>query len=389
MKKLIITSGVFALVLITVIGVVVLVQMDFSNDEDLDVFIATKMKSFRGVGMTVAFLRAGEISWSSNYGYADREAGRLVTDETIFHIASLSKPVTGVAVMQLYEKGLIDLDESINSYLPVNITNPHFPDRPITVRMLLQHRSSLTDDDAVIRSLFTIESGLPDSDISLDEFARGYFLPGGEWFDGENNFSHVTPGDEYNYSNAGFGLLGLIVETVSGQPFNDYCRTFIFEPLGMHSAGWLSTDVDLDKLAVPYDDDTPLKPYSFPTYPDGALKVSMQDYAKFIGAMLNGGSYQGQRILKENTVAEMLPANPSDNIVWEDAVLDEFLIDTNGHSVQGHSGGDPGAFSLVAFNPDRERAIIFFVNGTPSLLGFRIFNAMSFIDRLAREGELY
>lgn len=389
MKKLFRTAGVFLLVLITVLGVTVLVQMDFSNDEDLDVFIAAKLKSFNGVGMTVAFLRAGEITWSNNYGYADREAGKRVTDETIFHVASISKPVTGVAVMQLYEKGLIDLDASINSYLPINISNPHFPDHPITVRMLLQHRSSLLDDDTVIRSLFTIESGLPDSDISLAQFAQGYFLPGGQWFNAENNFSHVRPGAEYSYSNAGFGLLGLIVETVSGQPFNEYCRTFIFEPLAMHSAGWLSTEIDLDKLAVPYDDDTRMKPYSYATYPDGALKVSMQDYVKFIGAMLNGGSYRGRRILQESTVAEMLPANPADNIVWERAVLDEFLIDTNGHSVQGHSGGDPGAFSLVAFNPDRETAIIFFVNGTPSLLGFRILNASSFIERLAQEGELY
>jgi CubicO group peptidase (beta-lactamase class C family) len=247
----------------------------------------------------------------------------------------------------------------------------------------------LLDDDTVIRSLFTIDSGLPDSDISLEEFARGYFLPDGQWYEGENNFSHTQPGAEYSYSNAGFGLLGLIVETVSGQPFNEYCKTYIFEPLGMHSAGWLSTDVDLSRLAIQYDDEVPLKPYSFPTYPDGSLKVSMQDYAKFIGAMLNGGIYRGQRILKEGTVAEMFAANPSDNLVWEGAVLDEFFIDTNGHSVQGHSGGDPGSFSLVAFNPDRETAIIFFVNGTPSLLGFRILNASSFIERLAQEGELY
>ena len=88
MKKLFITTGIIALALITFIGVVVLVQIDFSNDEDLDVFITTKMKSFQGVGMAVAFLRAGEITWSNNYGYEDREAGKMVTDDTIFHIAS-------------------------------------------------------------------------------------------------------------------------------------------------------------------------------------------------------------------------------------------------------------------------------------------------------------
>lgn len=389
MKKMFkIFAGILAVIVLIIAGMVY-IQIDFSNDDDLDVFIETKMKSLTARGMAVVFIKNGQITWSRNYGYADKEASKRVTEKTIFHIASLSKTVTGAAVMQLYENGLINLDSSIDSYLPFEIINPNFSTREITVRMLLQHKSSLIDNKAVLKSLFTIESGLPDSEVTLEEFVRGYFLKGGKWYNAEDNFSHVTPGEEFSYSNAVFGLLGYIVEQVSGQPFNEYCNDNIFTPLGMETAGWLSTEINLENMAVQYDAGTRLKLYSYATYSDGALKISIQDYSKFVIAIMNGGAYNGARILKESTVKEMLPENHEENLVWANDVLDEFFIDAKDHHLQGHSGGDPGSFGLVAFNPEQDTALIMFMNGTPPLLGLRIFNVVSFIKRLGSEAQLY
>ena len=114
MKTLIyISSGLIGLFVLAIV-VMVITLVDFSADKNLDNFIAAKMQALEAKGLAVAFIKDGEISWSKNYGYADLEAQKKVTDDTIFQIASVSKTVTGVAIMQLYEKDLIDLDVSIN-----------------------------------------------------------------------------------------------------------------------------------------------------------------------------------------------------------------------------------------------------------------------------------
>jgi CubicO group peptidase (beta-lactamase class C family) len=179
------------------------------------------------------------------------------------------------------------------------------------------------------------------------------------------------------------------VEQVSGQRFDKYCEDNIFTALGIETAGWLSTDIDLENMAVQYDAGTRLKPYSYPTYPAGSLKISIQDYSKFLMAMMNGGVYNGRRILKEATVKEMLPDNHENNLVWADNVLGEFFIDAEEYRLQGHTGGDPGSFSVVAFNPENDAAFILFMNGTPPLVGLRILNVRSFIRRIAGEAQLY
>ncbi len=377
-------------VIVLIIGGTAIIQLDFSNDENLDVFIEKKMKTSNVQGISVVFIENGQTTWSRHYGYADIENSKKLTDETIFQIGSVSKTVTGAAIMQLYENGVLDLDSSINNYLPFEISNPHSPGQEITVRMLLQHTSSLIDDDAVLKSTYTIASGLADPEIPLEEFVRAYFLEDGKWYDAEKNFSKKPPGEAHSYSNVGFGLLGYIVEYVSRTPFNEYCNDNIFTPLGMESSGWLSTEINLDHMTVHYDRGNPLKPYSFATYPDGALRTTAVDYSKFLMAIMHGGVYEGQRILEESTVKEMLPENREENLVWENDALNEFLvIDTNDQQIQGYSGGDPGVFSVVYFNLENDRGVVLFVNSTPSLLGFRIFNIISIINRLGREAGLY
>jgi CubicO group peptidase (beta-lactamase class C family) len=393
MKKVFKIIGGFSTAFILAIATMVMVQIDFSNDENFDVFIEKKMESLQAHGLALVFIKSGEITWSKNYGYADTEAEKKVTDESVFHIASLSKPVTGVAVMQLYEQGLIDLDASIDNYLPFKISTPHFPQMPITVRMLLQHKSSLIDNVPLIRNTFTILTGQPDPATTLGEFARAYYPSNGQWYDEDKNFSQKLPGEEYSYSNGAFALLGYMVEQVSGQPFNEYCRDNIFAPLDMKTAGWFSTEIDLENMAVQYDGGTRLKPYSYATYPAGALKISIRDYAKFMHAIMHGGVYNGHRILAESSVKEMLPENQTETLVWEQDVLtSEYLIDTKGQYVTGHSGGDPGTLGLVAFNPKTGNTFIFFMNGSYSLMNpwhLRMLNMPSFVKRIAKEAQLF
>jgi len=368
MRKALKMIGSLIVGLVLAITATVLIQIDFSDDQDLDGFIEAKMEVLEAEGMAVAFIRDGKISWSKNYGYADVEAGKKVDDGTIFQIASVSKLITGVAVMQLYEKGLIDLDASINRYLPFGIVNPNFPEEQITVRMLLQHKSSLIDNEPVYRSTFTIDSGAPDPEMTLEELARNYYLEDGDLYDPAENFSEIHPGGEQSYSNIAFGLLGFVVEQVSGQAFNAYCRENIFLPLGMASTGWFSTEINAERMAVLYDGEIRLKPYGVASYPDGGLKTTIIDFSKFLIAIMNGGEYGRQRILKTATVKEMMPDNPEDNLVWVPDVFSELFVDTNGRPVPGHLGGDPGVSTFAGFNPLNGTGMIVFMNGATSLI---------------------
>jgi CubicO group peptidase (beta-lactamase class C family) len=231
--------------------------------------------------------------------------------------------------------------------------------------------------------------------MSLEELARSYFLEGGALYDAAANFSASYPGEEQSYSNIAFGLLGFIVEQVSGQDFNVFCNENIFLPLGMTSTGWFSTEIDLERLAVPYDGETRLKPYAVASYPDGSLKTTVADFSKLLMAIMSGGAYKGQRILETATVREMMPDSPEDNLGWSPDVFGELFVDTDGHRVQGHLGGDPGVNTFAAFNPNDRTGLIVFMNGGQSLISpspflvFKMLNYRAPYRRLGIEAGLF
>ncbi len=318
-------------------------------------------------GAALLFMRDGQVESSKGYGLADVESGRGVDADTLFMVASVSKPVTATALMTLYEQGKFELDDDINDYLPFEVRNPTFVDTPITFRMLLTHTSSIVDSSAYER-FYTLkkEPVLPDSPISLEEFVTSYFDPQGEWYDTEENFLKEAPGAAYYYSNMGYGLIGYLVEQISGMPFNEYCKQAIFEPLGMEHSAWFFKDVDTNQMAIPYGyDDLRREPksfgfYGYPTYPDGALKTSVNEYARFLSIFLNEGrTLEGAQFLKPETVAEMLKAQSLLGIEAPAAV--GFAWHYDGESYL-HTGGDPGISTLVYFNPETDRAVIFFAN---------------------------
>ena len=109
--------------------------------------------------MAITLVKDDEITYFKSFGYADIENKEEINEDTIFQIASISKTITGTAAMQLYEKGKLDLDQDINTYLPFKIINPYHPGVPITARMLLTHTSSILDNWDVIDPLYTIGLG--------------------------------------------------------------------------------------------------------------------------------------------------------------------------------------------------------------------------------------
>lgn len=324
--------------------------------KEVEKYIVNHLIENKIPGIACCVVKEDRMIWSGAYGWANIENGAGMSTDGIMNIASISKTITATAVMQLWEKELIELDADINPYLPFSVRNPNHPDLPISIFHLLTHTSSIVDGDSYGASY---SDG--DPVISLEDWLRGYLVPGGAFYDGKQNFSMEEPGSKRQYSNVGFGLLGYLVEQVSGIPFNEYCLQHIFSPLGMIQSGWFIHEIDSRKHITPYefreDKNQGLNLYSFPNYPDGLLRTSVQELSYFLLAIINGGKYNGKRILEKKTLKMMLqPAIEMDEgqgLCWH-------RIDYE--SLWGHSGGDPGVATYMYFNPGTRTGVITFQN---------------------------
>lgn len=384
-------TGLTLVLLIVAVLLLLAVNTDFSSPADTETFIHNKINKAGIPGISIAMVRGDEVVKTIQIGYADIGNQIPVTEETIFQIASTSKTVTGTAIMQLYERGLLELDADINQYLPFEIRHPLYPDAPITTRQLLTHSAGMKDHWAVYDSFYTIGTGGGDSEVSLEEFVRGYFTVGGEWYDARENFTESAPGVEWRYSNTGYAVLGYLVEVVSGVSFPEYCEANIFTPLDMPNTAWLYIDTDTDKMAVPYDGKEALPKYSFATYPDGGLKTTPTEFAHLYIAMLHEGQYQGRSILRPETVREMLTPSAREGkqaLAYNYSVLEEMFLPNldNGHVI-GHTGGDPGICTLAVFNPQNQTGLVMFMNQTPNV-NFKIINLNRLVERLVTEAGI-
>jgi len=311
-------------------------------------------------GLSVAIVNGSDIVCTGVAGMANVEEGRAVSPDTVFAWASVSKAVTAAAVMTLVDEAGIDLDVDLNTFLSFPVRNPHCPDEPITLRHLLTHTSSIIDNDSLYYAHYT--DG--DSPISLERFVRGYLQPGGEYYDSEANFAKECPGTVNEYSNIAVGLLGRWVEEVAAKPFDTLCQDRIFGPLDMNESSFHLAGLSNSTLAVPYERGSgsgwqSLGHAGFPTYPDGLLRTSAPDLARFLSMMIEEGELDGQRILSLAAVEEMHKLQVPDlddtqGLLW--------YYDYN-DSLFGHDGSDPGTSSLMFFDPDDGVGVVMVANG--------------------------
>jgi len=274
--------------------------------------------------------RHGQVVWQQAQGMADVERGVTANDDTLFRIYSMTKPITSVALMQLYEQGRFLLDDPVHKYIPSwkglqvyksgiypdFMTTP--PARPMTIRDLLTHQAGLsygfscrTNVDAAYRQLkLDGHSGLT-LDGLIDELSR---LP-----------LEFSPGSAWNYSLA-TDVCGYLVQQLSGMPLDDYFAKYILQPLGMQDTFFTVTADKLSRFAACYQyqpgdtfrlQDDPQsshfhKPHSYLSG-GGGLVSSMGDYYRFAQALANGGVFDGARIIGRKTLEFMrlnhLPGN--------------------------------------------------------------------------------
>jgi CubicO group peptidase (beta-lactamase class C family) len=366
--------------------------------DPLDEFFKDKVSSTPLAGVAACIIKDGKVIWSKGYGWADIENKIPMTPDKVQNIGSISKTITATAVMQLWEKGLFNLDDDVNDYLPFTVKHPRYPEETITFRQLLAHRSSIKDGPAYDESY-----ACGDPTISLETWIKEFLTPGGKFYDEEENFHIWKPGEEGEipaepraYTNVGFGLLGYLVERISGVKFNEYTKAYIFKPLAMNESAWFMSGINIKNHSIPYtyipeefkpeermtlkslparyperilrtllDKDSPLKKgsfrphcfYSFPNYPDGLVRTSLNQHAHYLTAYMNNGEYEGERILKEETVKLML----SDQHFGRGLCWNSYDFDKKG-KLWGHGGSDPGVNTLMLFRETDKVGVIVFTN---------------------------
>jgi CubicO group peptidase (beta-lactamase class C family) len=358
--------------------------IEFIDAAALEEFITEQMEELHIPGVAVAIVDREGVVFSAGYGWADVENRVPMTPDTVTNIASISKTFTNAAVMQLVEEGQLGLDDDVGQHLPFAVRHPEYPEVPITVRQLLTHTSGIEDGDA-----YDASYACGDPAVSLADWIRGYFEPGGEFYSAEQNFLPTAPGEAYSYSNLGFGLLGYLVEVVSGVPFAEYVGSNIFGPLGMTESGFYLADFEPGRRAEPYAwveaGDTldnalfgerngeaidkagfvPFCPYSFYNLPDGLVRTSVSQLARYLVAHIRGGELDGQRILEESTVATMLSPQLDPELTAEEGSVQGLAWsgrETVLGELWGHNGADPGIRSVMQFDPASGRGVIIFAN---------------------------
>jgi CubicO group peptidase (beta-lactamase class C family) len=287
----------------------------------------------RIAGAVTLVARRGHVAWFKAQGLADREAGKAMAPDSMFRICSMTKPITSLAVMMLYEEGRFLLDDPVSKYLPEFknakvLVKPASGEpytipatREITIRDLLRHTSGITyhwnsDLGPMYKSANVAHGLLPYDGTIEDSVKRLAALP-----------LLFSPGDKWEYS-LGVDVLGRLVEVVSGKPLDEFFRTRIFEPLGMKDTYFYPPENKLERLATAYTyyadkglnrfPDTPITegsftysadyPYHAPKklFSGGAGLVSTaMDYLRFCQMMLDGGKVGNTRLISRKSVELM------------------------------------------------------------------------------------
>ncbi len=312
------------------------------------------------VGLAVGVVRDGALTFFHGHGLADIASGTPVTEDTVFRVASITKTFTAIAVMQLWEQGLIDLDVPADDYLrayPLIHAKVWF--RPATVRHLLTHTAGIREvlhPSGLLRMRDlgeTVQAVRPVP--TLAEYYRG-----GLRIDAE-------PGSRFMYTDHGFATLGQIVEDVSGQPFDLYLREHVFDPLGMTHTDLVWSERVRSRLATGYDlrstGPRPIADYEVVTAGGGAVYSTPRDMARYAAALLGGGSNEHGTILKPETVATMFAPQYQPDPRLPGIGLAFFRADLGGHPAVEHEGLLPGFDSQIFLAPGDGVGVLAFANG--------------------------
>lgn len=330
------------------------------SEDNLSAALYNMMEETGTVNLSVLAYRNGSTIYEKAFGYRCKETGNLDTLEVhdVYRIASISKNFVGAAMMVLLDRGLIDLDADVNDFfgkLPegkrISVRNPHFPDTPITIRMLLNHTSSITGSPSTSNPAETLK---------------------------HISYTENKPGTAYEYTNMGSAVAAAVVELASGRRLDEFVKENLLDRIGMPHSGFdaskidTSTDVKFVHLyragKERYFDSvySPLLTASqesgyvngFNTGLMGAagnMKSSLEDLARWAMTFQRGGiTPEGVRVISEENVLKMINSRPQ-------GINDDYGFFTMrntgsvpGTMLAGHNGSAYGAFTYLMYGMDQD-----------------------------------
>lgn len=308
----------------------------------------------RGVASaSVALVKDDKIVWKAAFGYSNLRTRTLATPDTIYSTGSTFKSVTATALMQLQEQGKLSLNDPINRYLGENRVQDQLQaEVPVNFHHLLSGWSGLLPG-ASVKPIWGRE--LPPT---LEEFTSRLY-------------SIRAPETKWEYNNYAYGTAGLLVQEISDQEYEEYIVEHILKPLGVTTAhpAYPSPEM-VEMMALPYSaggsrgTPTAVGQVHFDVYPAGDLYLTAEDMARYLGAHLNGGMFNGQRILSEESVKDM-----HTNRFGGDYALG-FWVETdenNGHTIIQHGGAIAGQRSMLRGDVDAKVGIYYMTNSDVEL----------------------
>lgn len=355
--------------------------------------------------------RAGKIVWYEAVGFSDNEKKEAMEKDDIFRIASMTKPITTTAVMQLYEQGRLDTKDPVSKYIPefsgsvvldkVDESGSGFTtidaSREVTIHDLLTHTSGLTYSSPGSKAAIAYEpfgateAWTKDSIVLADNAKLLARLP----------LMH-NPGEQFTYGTS-IDVLGRVVEVVSGQPLDEYFQEHIFDPLGMVDTYFYLPPEKYDRLVdVWYTAGTNREAYRNDDYPVSGAKTyfaggaglssTVLDYFKFANALLIGGGNGEARILKEETVA-LMASNQIDTLHLSEG--EQFGYGFSVYTDDGPFGRKRGRYSWGGFwqtifwvDPSRDIVALLFTNARETPKWNALFDGYERIVNQAVRGSV-
>jgi CubicO group peptidase (beta-lactamase class C family)/D-alanyl-D-alanine dipeptidase len=307
----------------------------------LDAYIAREVKNKGFPSLAIALVDDQSIVWSKGFGHADPKGAFPATADTVYRVGSVSKLFTDIGIMQLVEKGVLDLDAPVTKY--VSDFQPRNPfNKPITVRMLMAHRSGLVREPPVGHYFDPTVPTLAASVKSLNATELVY-----------------EPGTHTKYSNAAIATVGYVLESTQQEPFVKYLKRAVLEPMGLRKSGFeetpdLAKDAAFGLMWTYHGRAFPAPTFNLGIAPAGSLYTTVNDLGRFISVLFAGG----KPVLKKESLEEMWKpqlAKDGENVRFG---LGFILGDLDGHRRVGHNGAIYGFATELAILPDDKLGVV-------------------------------
>ncbi len=319
---------------------------------DLAGFIEYQMSLGHLPGVAVAIIDRGAVVHIETHGMATDTTA--VDAHTLFLVASISKTFVAALVLGLVEEGRISLDEPAETYLGYPVRGALAPDHPITVRELMTHTSGMVDDWIALGQV-TVTG---DPTVTLQQFAHDYVMVPEHYM--------TLPETTRDYCNAGFGVLGAIIERASSEDLRARTARTLTGPLALDGAGWWLADVDTSRLATEYStgriDPSGHAPFianpqrGFGHYTATSMRISITGIARWVLAHIDNGTLEGATFLSPASLDEerrvQFPSvSTGQGLVWYYRSLD-------GARWLTHSGSSFGASSDILYRADGRGLVV-------------------------------